>query len=50
MLVSSIGCLASGIGTAFTPWFELFVVLRFFSAAFSHGAFLIMFVYGKISV
>ncbi|CAK8684124.1 organic cation transporter protein-like [Clavelina lepadiformis] len=45
MLVTCIGCLISGVATAFTPWFELFVVLRFFSAAFSHGAYLNMFVY-----
>ncbi|CAK8683927.1 unnamed protein product [Clavelina lepadiformis] len=45
MLVSSIGCVISGISVAFAPWFWLFVVLRFFVAAFSHGAFLIMFVY-----
>ncbi|XP_078481830.1 organic cation transporter-like protein [Ciona intestinalis] len=45
MLVCAVGNLISGVATAFTPWFELFVVLRFFSAAFSHGAFLIMFVY-----
>ena len=50
MLVSSIGCLVSGIATAFSPWFELFVFLRFLSAAFSHGAFLIMFVYGNWNV
>ena len=49
MLVSSIGCLVSGIATSFTPWFELFVVLRVLTAAFSNGAFLSMFVYGKLN-
>nr|CAB3266135.1 organic cation transporter protein-like [Phallusia mammillata] len=45
ILIATIGTLISGVATAFAPWFELFVVLRFFSAVFSHAGFLFMFVY-----
>jgi len=45
LLVTTIGSIICGVGVGLTPWFELFVVLRFLSAAFTHGGYLIMFVY-----
>ena len=47
LLVTTIGSILCGVGVGLTPWFELFVVLRFLTAAFTHGGYLIMFVYGK---
>ena len=47
MLICAAGTLVAGIGCAFTPWFELFVVLRFLVAALSHGSYLIAFTFGK---
>jgi len=45
LLITTIGSVLCGVGVGLTPWFELFVVLRFLTAAFSHGGYLMMFVY-----
>ena len=47
MLICAVGGLVSGVVTSLSPWFPFFVAFRFITAAFSHGGFLIMFVYGN---